>query len=158
MVHIVFHEPKIAGNTGAAIRLAACTGATLHLVEPLAFNFDDAHLKRAGLDYHDLAEMVIHKDWEAAKEYFGPDARIFAFTSHTENSYADVKYQEDDVLLFGSEPTGLPQEVLDDPRLTAWLRIPMLPARRSLNLANSASIAVYEAWRQLGFNGAAPIS
>lgn len=158
MVHIVFHEPKIAGNTGAAIRLAACTGATLHLIEPLAFNFADAHLKRAGLDYHDLAELIIHKDWEAAKAHFGPDVRIFAFTSHTENSYADIEYRADDVLLFGSEPTGLPEEVLNDPALTAWLRIPMLPARRSLNLANSASIAVYEAWRQLGFNGAAPIS
>lgn len=158
MLDFVFHEPKIPGNTGNAIRLAACTGARLHLVEPLAFNFDDAHLRRAGLDYHDLADLVIHKDWQAAKDYFGPDRRILAFTSHTENSYADETYRDDDVLLFGAEPTGLPQSVLDDPRVTKHLRIPMLPGRRSLNLANSASIAVYEAWRQLDFSGASPIS
>lgn len=158
MLDFVFHEPKIPGNTGNAIRLAACTGARLHLVEPLAFNFDDAHLRRAGLDYHDLADLVIHKDWQAAKDYFGPDRRILAFTSHTENSYADETYRDDDVLLFGAEPTGLPQSVLDDPRVTKHLRIPMLPGRRSLNLANSASIAVYEAWRQLDFGGASPIS
>lgn len=158
MLDFIFHEPKIPGNTGNAIRLAACTGARLHLVEPLAFNFDDAHLKRAGLDYHDLADLVIHKDWEAAKAHFGPDRRILAFTSHTENSYADESYREDDILLFGAEPTGLPQSVLDDPRVTKHIRIPMLPGRRSLNLANSASIALYEAWRQLDFGGAAPIS
>lgn len=158
MLDFVFHEPKIPGNTGNAIRLAACTGARLHLVEPLAFNFDDAHLRRAGLDYHDLADLVIHKDWQAAKDYFGPDRRILAFTSHTENSYADETYRDDDVLLFGAEPTGLPQSVLDDPRVTKHLRIPMLPGRRSLNLANSASIAVYEAWRQLDFGGASTIS
>ena len=151
MLDFVFHEPKIPGNTGNAIRLAACTGARLHLIEPLAFNFDDAHLRRAGLDYHDLAELVIHKSWEDAKAYFGPDRRIFAFTGHTSNNFANESYREDDVLLFGTEPTGLPESVLDDPRITKKLRIPMLPGRRSLNLANAASIAVYEAWRQLGF-------
>lgn len=151
MLNFVFHEPKIPGNTGNAIRLAACTGARLHLIEPLAFTFDDAHLKRAGLDYHDLADLVIHKSWEDAKAYFGPDRRIFAFTGHTSNNFADESYRDDDVLLFGTEPTGLPELVLDDPRVTKWLRIPMLPGRRSLNLANAASIAVYEAWRQLGF-------
>ncbi|XCB29954.1 tRNA (cytidine(34)-2'-O)-methyltransferase [Arcanobacterium hippocoleae] len=154
MLHFVFHNPVIAGNTGNAIRLAACTGATLHLIEPLGFNFADTHLKRAGLDYHDLADLQIHPSWEAAKEYFGSEARIFAFTSHTENNYAAEKYHDGDILLFGTEPTGLPQEILDDSRITKLLRIPMLPARRSLNLSNSASIAVYEAWRQLGFPGA----
>lgn len=158
MLDFVFHEPKIPGNTGNAIRLAACTGARLHLVEPLAFNFDDAHLRRAGLDYHDLADVRIHPNWEAAKEFFGPDRRIFAFTSHTTNNYVDENYRDDDVLLFGAEPTGLPQEVMDDPRITKLLRIPMLEGRRSLNLANSASIAVYEAWRQLGFPNSASIS
>lgn len=158
MLDFVFHEPKIPGNTGNAIRLAACTGARLHLVEPLAFNFDDAHLRRAGLDYHDLADVRIHPNWEAAKEFFGPDRRIFAFTSHTTNNYVDESYRDDDVLLFGTEPTGLPQEVMDDPRITKLLRIPMLEGRRSLNLANSASIAVYEAWRQLGFPNSASIS
>ncbi|QTG74652.1 tRNA (cytidine(34)-2'-O)-methyltransferase [Trueperella pecoris] len=155
MLDFVFHEPKIPGNTGNAIRLGACTGARLHLIEPLAFNFDDAHLKRAGLDYHDLADLVIHKSWQDAKEYFGPHRRIFAFTGHTSNNYADEAYREDDILLFGTEPTGLPESVLDDPRITKMLRIPMLPGRRSLNLANSASIALYEAWRQLSFADAA---
>ncbi|WP_126415572.1 tRNA (cytidine(34)-2'-O)-methyltransferase [Trueperella bialowiezensis] len=158
MLDFVFHEPKIPGNTGNAIRLAACTGARLHLIEPLAFNFADAHLKRAGLDYHDLADLVVHESWEAAKDYFGPDRRIFAFTGHTENCYADEEYTETDVLLFGTETTGLPQSVLSDPRVTKQLRIPMLPGRRSLNLANSASIALYEAWRQFGFREAASIS
>lgn len=154
MLHFVFHNPVIAGNTGNAIRLAACTGAVLHLIEPLGFNFSDAHLKRAGLDYHDLADLKIHHTWEDAKNYFGDEARIFAFTSHTENNYADESYQDGDIFLFGTEPTGLPAEVLADARITKLLRIPMLPARRSLNLANSASIAIYEAWRQLNFPGA----
>ncbi|MBM7825351.1 tRNA (cytidine/uridine-2'-O-)-methyltransferase [Arcanobacterium pluranimalium] len=158
MLHIVFHEPKIPGNTGNAIRLSACTGARLHLIEPLAFNFSDTHLKRAGLDYHDLADVVIHKNWAAAKEHFGEECRIFAFTSHTENNYAHESYHDGDVLLFGTEPTGLPDDVLNDPRVTKWLRIPMLPSRRSLNLANSASIAIYEAWRQLDFPGASNFS
>lgn len=158
VLDFVFHEPKIPGNTGNAIRLAACTGARLHLIEPLAFNFADAHLKRAGLDYHDLADLVIHESWDAAKEHFGSDRRIFAFTGHTENSYADQRYTDSDVLLFGTETTGLPQSVLTDPRITRLVRIPMLPGRRSLNLANSASIALYEAWRQLGFPQSAPIS
>ena len=158
MLHIVYHEPEIAGNTGAAIRLSACTGARLHLIEPLGFDFSDAHLKRAGLDYHDLADVVIHPSWEAAKKYFGESARIFAFTSHTRNNYADEQYHDGDVLLFGKEATGLPSSVMEDPRITKLVRIPMLPSRRSLNLTNSASIAVYEAWRQLGFTGAAPLS
>lgn len=158
MLHIVFHEPKIPGNTGNAIRLAACSGACLHLIEPLAFDFSDAHLRRAGLDYHDLAKVKIHPNWEEAKSYFGDQRRIFAFTSHTRNSYATEKYQDEDVLLFGTEPTGLPAAVLDDARITKLLRIPMLPARRSLNLANSAAIALYEAWRQLDFFQSAEIS
>ena len=151
MLHFVFHEPVIPGNTGAAIRLAACTGAKLHLIEPLGFDFSDTHLKRAGLDYHDLAEVVIHPNWEEFKASFPEDTRIFAFTSHTNHNYADESYRDGDVLLFGTEPVGLPQSVMDDDRITKLLRIPMMPGRRSLNLANSASIALYEAWRQIGF-------
>lgn len=154
MLHIVYHEPEIAGNTGAAIRLSACTGARLHLIEPLGFYFSDTHLKRAGLDYHDLADVVIHPNWEAAKAYFGSEPRIFAFTSHTTRNFAEVSYRDGDVLLFGKEATGLPRDVMDDPRISQLVRIPMLPARRSLNLTNSASIAVYEAWRQIGYLGA----
>ncbi|PWF26685.1 tRNA (uridine(34)/cytosine(34)/5-carboxymethylaminomethyluridine(34)-2'-O)-methyltransferase TrmL [Ancrocorticia populi] len=155
--HIVFFEPRIPGNTGAAIRLAACTGSTLHLVEPLGFNFSDAHLKRAGLDYHDLADLRIHKDFDALLADVAGN-RIFAFTGHTENSFANVSYQEGDVLLFGPEPTGLPASVVAHPAIEKALRIPMMPHLRSLNLANSASIAVYEAWRQLDYAGASVIS
>lgn len=157
MFHIVFFEPRIPGNTGAAIRLAACTGSTLHLIEPLGFNFSDAHLKRAGLDYHDLAELQIHKNFDAFVETM-PGARIFAFTGHTENNFTDVSYEAGDVLLFGPEPTGLPMSVLTHSAVTKALRIPMMPHLRSLNLANAASIAVYEAWRQNGFDGASLFS
>ena len=150
MLHFVFHTPEIPGNTGNAIRLAACTGARLHLVEPLGFNFDHANLRRAGLDYHDLAVMDVHPTVDALWDALG-DARVFAFTSHSSTRHTDVAYRDGDVLLFGRESTGLPDEVLADERVHERVRIPMLAGRRSLNLANSASIALYEAWRQLGF-------
>lgn len=153
MVHVFLHNPVIAGNTGNAIRLAAVTGARLHLIEPLGFDFEDAKLRRAGLDYHDLAEVRIHPDLETALAVV-PTSRVFAFTARATTTYEQVAYTRDDVLLFGTEPTGLPEEVMAHERVTDRVRIPMLPARRSLNLANSASIAVYEAWRQLGFDGA----
>ncbi|WP_152352923.1 tRNA (cytidine(34)-2'-O)-methyltransferase [Brachybacterium subflavum] len=154
MVHVFFHEPRIAGNTGSAIRLSAVTGAPLHLIEPLGFDLEDSKLRRAGLDYHDLATTTVHPDIEEALAAL-PESRVFAFTSHTDRSFADVEYRDEDVLLFGAEPTGLPDEVLAHPRITAQVRIPMLPARRSLNLAAAASIAVYEAWRQQGYPGGA---
>ncbi len=150
MFRILFHEPRIAGNTGAAIRLAAVTGAELHLVEPLGFDLSESKLKRAGLDYHDLAVMTVHADLDAALAALAP-CRVFAFTAKGDELYTDVAYRPGDVLMFGAEPTGLPQEVLDDPRLTARVRLPMLPGRRSMNLANTASVAVYEAWRQQAF-------
>jgi tRNA (cytidine/uridine-2'-O-)-methyltransferase len=152
MLRILFHTPEIPGNTGNAIRLAAVTGAELHLVEPLGFDFGSAHLRRAGLDYHDLAVMDVHPSFDAALDAL-PGARVFAFTAHATTSYTDVAYRPGDVLLFGPEPTGLPDDVLEDPRITDQLKIPMLPGRRSLNLTNAASIAVYEAWRQSGFAG-----
>ncbi|MDI3331970.1 MAG: tRNA (cytidine(34)-2'-O)-methyltransferase [Micrococcus sp.] len=150
---ILFHSPEIPGNTGNAIRLAAITGAELHLVEPVGFDFSDAKLRRAGLDYHDLAVLTVHPSLQAAWAVLMP-ARVFAFTSAGDTLFTDVSYRAGDVLLFGRESTGLPAEVLADPRVTARVRLPMQPARRSLNLANSASIAVYEAWRQHGFAGA----
>ncbi|GAA1129776.1 tRNA (cytidine(34)-2'-O)-methyltransferase [Arthrobacter flavus] len=153
MFRILFYTPEIPGNTGNAIRLAAVTGAELHLVEPLGFNFDDAKLRRAGLDYHDLAVLQVHKDLASAWAALTPQ-RVFAFTSDGEESYADISYQPSDVLLFGPESVGLPLEVKNDPRVTARVRLPMLPTRRSLNLANSASIVLYEAWRQHSFAGA----
>ena len=155
MFHIVFHEPCIPPNTGNAIRMAAVTGATLHLVEPLGFEMSDAKLRRAGLDYHDLAHVRVHPDWPSAVDHLHShgSGRIYAFTTHTDRHFGDVSYAEGDALLFGTEPTGLPDEVLADPAITAQLRIPMRPAVRSLNLSNSAAIAVYEAWRQHGYAG-----
>lgn len=150
MLRILFFEPRIPPNTGNAIRLAAVTGCELHLVQPLGFDLTDAQLRRAGLDYHDLASVTVHADLQAAWSALTPD-RVFAFSARASRSYADVAYQPQDVLLFGPEPTGLPTVVLEDPHVTDVLRIPMLAGRRSLNLSSSASVAVYEAWRQLGF-------
>jgi tRNA (cytidine/uridine-2'-O-)-methyltransferase len=150
---ILFHAPEIPGNTGNAIRLAAITGAELHLVEPLGFDFSDAKLRRAGLDYHDLAVVTVHKSIDDAWRELQPE-RVYAFTSDGTTSYADIAYRPGDVLLFGQESVGLPEELKTDPHVTATVRLPMLPSLRSLNLANAASIAVYEAWRQQGFAGA----
>ncbi len=150
MFRILFHEPRIAGNTGAAIRLAAVTGAELHLVEPLGFDLDEAKLRRAGLDYHDLAVLTVHPDLDSALATM-PDVAVYAFTAHGDVVYSDVAYSPGDVLMFGAEPTGLPDEALEHPRVTARVTLPMLPARRSMNLTNTASVAIYEAWRQHGF-------
>lgn len=150
--HLVFYAPCIPGNTGAAIRLVACAGATLHLIEPLGFSLSDAHLRRAGLDYHDMARVHVHADLPAALDALG-EARILAFTGHASTHHTALRYLPGDALLFGPEPTGLPAEVLDHPAVTQRVRIPMMPGVRSLNLANSASIALYEAWRQHAFAG-----
>jgi len=153
MFRILFHEPAIAGNTGNTIRLAAGTGAELHLVEPLGFDFADAKLRRAGLDYHDLAVVTVHPSLDAAFEAFA-DGRVYAFTTSATTTYTDIAYKPGDILLFGTEPTGLPDHVLKHPRITEQVRLPMLEGRRSMNLANCAAVAVYEAWRQHGFDGA----
>ena len=150
MFHLVFVEPRIPPNTGNAIRLVAATGAHLHLVEPLGFTMTDAQLRRAGLDYHDLATVTVHPDLDHLWDAVAP-ARVYAFTTAGTTCYADVTYRPGDVLMFGPEPTGLPDSVLHDPRVTDRLRIPMLPGRRSLNLTNCAAVAGYEAWRQIGF-------
>jgi tRNA (cytidine/uridine-2'-O-)-methyltransferase len=152
--HLAFYEPRIAGNTGNAIRLSAVTGTTLHLVEPLGFDLSEPKLKRAGLDYHDLASVVVHADFEALLAAL-PSARVYAFEVDATTRYTDVAYGPGDVLLFGPEPTGLPDDVVTHPRITERVRIPMLASRRSLNLTSSASIAIYEAWRQAGFAGGA---
>ena len=149
----MFYSPHIAPNTGNAIRMVAATGCELHLVEPMGFDLSEPKLRRAGLDYHDLASVTVHPSLEAA--WAAVDgARVFAFTAHAERSFADVDYRPGDVLLFGPEPTGLDDATLADPHITSQVRIPMLPGRRSLNLSNAAAVAAYEAWRQHGFLGA----
>ncbi|MDO5683696.1 MAG: TrmH family RNA methyltransferase [Propionibacteriaceae bacterium] len=149
-VRLLFHEPRIPQNTGTTIRLAAAVGCELHLAGPLGFELTDTKLKRAGLDYYDLACTRVHEDLESAYAALLP-ARVIAFTTKAETVYTDVAFQPDDVLMFGPEPTGLAASVLADPRITLQVRIPMLPGRRSLNLANAAAIAAYEAWRQTQF-------
>ncbi|HEX5144324.1 MAG TPA: tRNA (cytidine(34)-2'-O)-methyltransferase [Mycobacterium sp.] len=153
MFRLMFVSPRIAPNTGNAIRMVAATGTELHLVEPLGFDLSEPKLRRAGLDYHDLASVTVHRNLDAAWDALMP-ARVFAFTAHSDTSFADIEYQSDDVLMFGPEPTGLDVQTLADPHVTARVRIPMLAGRRSLNLSNAAAVAVYEAWRQHGFTGA----
>ncbi|MGL6235387.1 MAG: tRNA (cytidine(34)-2'-O)-methyltransferase [Segniliparus sp.] len=152
MFRVMLYEPRIAGNTGSMIRVSAATGCELHLVEPLGFDLSEPKLRRAGLDYHDLAHVVVHPGFDEALAA-APGARVFAFTTSGSARYSDIAYRTGDVLLFGPEPTGLPEEVANHPRVEARLRIPMLAGRRSLNLANAATLAVYEAWRQHGFAG-----
>jgi tRNA (cytidine/uridine-2'-O-)-methyltransferase len=149
----MFFEPRIPSNTGNAIRLSAVTGCVLHLVEPLGFDLTDAKLRRSGLDYHDLADLRCHTTFDAAMAAVAP-SRVLAFTTQATTCFADVTYRPDDVLLFGPEPDGLPRWVKTHSAVDREVRIPMLPARRSLNLANCAAIAVYEAWRQCGYAGA----
>jgi tRNA (cytidine/uridine-2'-O-)-methyltransferase len=149
----MFYSPRIAPNTGNAIRMVAATGCELHLVEPMGFDLSEPKVRRAGLDYHDLASVTVHASLaDAWSELAG--ARVFAFTAHAARSYADVRYAPGDVLMFGPEPTGLDEATLADPHITAQVRIPMLAGRRSLNLSNAAAVAAYEAWRQHGFDGA----
>lgn len=152
MFRLLFFEPRIAPNTGNAIRTAAATGCELHLIEPLGFDLSEPKLRRAGLDYHDLASVTVHPSLEDAWQALMP-ARVFAFTAHAARWFADVEYRPGDVLMFGPEPTGLDDATLADPHITAQVRIPMLAGRRSLNLSNAAVVAVYEAWRQHDYSG-----
>lgn len=149
----MFVSPRIPPNTGNAIRTVAATGCELHLVEPMGFDLSEPKLRRAGLDYHDLASVTVHASLTAAWAALSPQ-RVLAFTAHAPTSFADVRYRPGDVLMFGPEPTGLDAATLADPHITAQVRIPMLAGRRSLNLSNAAAIAVYEAWRQHGYAGA----
>ena len=153
MFRLLFFSPRIAPNTGNAIRMVAATGCELHLVEPLGFDLSEPKLRRAGLDYHDLASVSVHSSLAAAWDAVLP-ARVFAFTAHAQMSFAEISYEPGDVLLFGPEPTGLDDSTLAEPHVTQAVRIPMIAGRRSLNLSNAAAVAVYEAWRQQGFAGA----
>ncbi len=157
-IHISLYTPKIPNNTGNAIRLCANTGAVLHLIKPLAFELDDKKLKRAGLDYHEYANMQVHNDWTACQQALSEQGvtTIVAMTTKFSRPFYDFDFTKsvgDVALLFGSETDGLPQDVRDDVGETNWLRLPMLPESRSLNLSNSVAICLYEVWRQLGFVG-----
>ena len=150
MFDIVLYQPEIPPNTGNIIRLCANTGVRLHLVEPLGFTLKDAQLKRAGLDYHEFADMRVHADWEACTSAL-PNRRMFALTTKGSTRYTDIRFQPGDVFAFGPETRGLPPEMLDRFPTENRVRLPMLPHSRSLNLSNSAAVLIYEAWRQIGF-------
>ena len=152
MIDIVLVQPEIPPNTGNVIRLAANSGARLHLVRPLGFSLDDKQLKRAGLDYHEYATLRVHGSWTEFRKAMG-GRRMYAFTATATRLFTDVHYAADDVLVFGTESTGLPKEVLNEFAPDMRLRLPMRPGNRSINLSNAVAIAVFEAWRQLGFAG-----
>jgi tRNA (cytidine/uridine-2'-O-)-methyltransferase len=152
MFDIVLFQPEIPPNTGNLIRLAANTGCRLHLVEPLGFDLSDKQLARAGLDYHDMACVKVHADWEAMQAAL-PGRRWFALTTKGSTRYTDVVFQAGDVLLFGPESRGVPPHILAQFDAGHRLRLPMLPGSRSMNLSNAVSVVVFEAWRQNGFAG-----
>ena len=153
MFDIALYEPEIAPNTGNIIRLSANCGANLHLIEPLGFDLDEKKVRRAGLDYHDLAHVHRHKDFAAFMQAM-EGRRIFACTTKTTNFHTNAKFEQGDVLLFGPETRGLPAEFISSQPLEQRLRIPMQPDSRSLNLSNAVAIIAFEAWRQMDFNGA----
>lgn len=152
MFHIALHEPQIAPNTGNIMRLVANNGCQLHVIEPLGFDFEEKKLRRAGLDYQDLARMSRYPDYAAFSEAMG-ERRVFAFTTKGDRNYADVRFEPGDVLLFGSETAGLPAGIREALPAEHCLRIPMLPNNRSMNLSNAVALVSYEAWRQQGFAG-----
>lgn len=153
MIHVVLHNPKIPPNTGNVIRLMANTGFCLHLIEPLGFDFEEKQLRRAGLDYHDLSRVSRHASFAEFLDSVQPH-QVYAITTKGKTRYTDAVFEEGDVLLFGSETSGLPDDIMSQVAEVNRLLIPMQPNNRSLNLSNSVSILVYEAWRQLGFDGA----
>lgn len=151
MFNIVLFEPEIPPNTGNIMRLCANTGCTLHLIKPLGFTLDDKRLRRAGLDYREFSEVHEWDQLNSLLDQFDHE-RVFAITTKATTYYHQARFQRDDLLLFGPETRGLPDQVLDRMPQDRKLRIPMLDHSRSLNLANAASVIVYEAWRQIGFN------
>lgn len=151
-LHLTLFQPEIPPNTGNLIRLCANTGTRLHLIQPLGFELDDRKLRRAGLDYHEWAEVRTHESLASCVEATAP-RRVLAFTTRAARQYSDVRFEHDDLLLFGPETRGLPDAVLDEIPEDQRLRIPMIPGSRSMNLANCAAVAVFEAWRQMGFKG-----
>jgi tRNA (cytidine/uridine-2'-O-)-methyltransferase len=154
MLHIVLYEPEIPPNTGNVIRLAANTGAQLHLVEPLGFTLEDSQLKRAGLDYHEYASLRVHADWAACTSALA-GKRMFVLSTRNSRVYSEIAFRDEDVFIFGPETRGLPADLLAGVPDEQRLRIPMRPNNRSLNLSNAVAVVVLEAWRQLGFAGGA---
>jgi len=153
MFHIVLVNPEIPPNTGNVIRLAANTGSRLHLVAPLGFAVDDRSLKRAGLDYRELAHVEVHPSYESLKNALA-GRRLFALTTRGTRSYAEVEFRLGDAFVFGPETSGLAPELLEEFPAAMRLRLPMLAGNRSLNLSNAVAVVVFEAWRQVGFPGA----
>ena len=155
MFNIVLVHPEIPPNTGNVIRLAANTGCALHLVEPLGFSMEDKLLQRAGLDYHEYADVRRHTSWDEFLHHEQPDPqRMFAFTTRGQQRLADVRWHAGDWLVFGSETAGLPDAVRAHFADTQCVRLPLRAGQRSLNLSNAVAAAVYEAWRQNGYAGA----
>lgn len=152
MFDIALYTPEIPPNTGNVMRLAAVTGCRLHLIEPLGFELDDARLRRAGMDYRDRAVFSTHRDIERWHDTVEP-ARVYAMTVDGDHLHTDLSYRSGDAFLFGPESVGLPVEVRAKPWVTGLVRLPMIAGVRSLNLSNAVAIVVYEAWRQLGFEG-----
>jgi tRNA (cytidine/uridine-2'-O-)-methyltransferase len=150
--HLILYQPEIPPNTGNVIRLCANAGATLHLVHPLGFELDEARVRRAGLDYRELAEVREHASFESCLTSLGA-ARVFALTTKAQRSVYALQFVPGDAFLFGPETRGLPNDVLAALPATARLRIPLRPGNRSLNLSNAAAVVLYEAWRQQGFAG-----
>ena len=154
MFEVILYQPEIPPNTGNIIRLCANTGARLHLIRPLGFELDDKQLRRAGLDYYEYATLQVHDSLQECLQTL-PHARLFAFTTKAAHSFHEVRYQAGDALLFGPESRGLPSEVLESLAPEQRVRLPMLPNNRSLNLSNTVAVAVFEAWRQCSYTGAA---
>jgi len=152
MFHLILFEPEIPSNTGNIIRLCANTGASLHLIKPLGFKLDDRQLRRAGLDYHEYAELREHDSLQDCLDALG-HPRVAAVSTRGLTPHADYKYAAGDAILFGSETRGLPDDVLDSLPAAQVLKIPMRPDNRSLNLSNAAAVVLYEAWRQHAFDG-----
>ncbi|MGH7256826.1 MAG: tRNA (uridine(34)/cytosine(34)/5-carboxymethylaminomethyluridine(34)-2'-O)-methyltransferase TrmL [Nitrospiraceae bacterium] len=150
MFDVILFEPEIPSNTGNIIRLCANTGAALHLVKPLGFALDDRRLRRAGLDYHEFATLIVHQSWVDCADSL-KDRRIFAVSTKGTQRYDLMTYADDDAFLFGPETRGLPVEILRSISVPRRIRIPMVPGSRSLNLSNTVAVVLYEAWRQLQF-------
>ena len=152
MFDIVLYQPEIPPNAGNVIRLAANTGCRLHLIEPLGFSLEDKQLRRAGLDYHEMTRVTVHPGWNECRAALA-DRRRFACTTKGRKIYSEIRYAKNDVFVFGRETAGLPQALLDEFPAAMQLKLPMRPGNRSLNLSNAVAVVVFDAWRQLRFEG-----